>query len=87
MSLTGVYGLYRTTAEVAARPGASLHQTRNGKAKAMLLENKVAIIYGAGGAIGGAVARTFAREGAKVFLLSRLRVCTMSPLTAAVPKL
>ena len=34
----------------------------------MLLENKVAVIYGAGGAIGGAVARVFASEGAKVFL-------------------
>lgn len=37
----------------------------------MLLENKTAIIYGAGGAIGGAVARTFGREGAKVFLSGR----------------
>jgi 3-oxoacyl-[acyl-carrier protein] reductase len=34
----------------------------------MLLENKVAAIYGAGGQIGGAVARAFAREGARVFL-------------------
>jgi NAD(P)-dependent dehydrogenase (short-subunit alcohol dehydrogenase family) len=39
--------------------------------QAVLLENKTAIIYGAGGAIGGAVARTFAREGAKVFLSGR----------------
>ena len=37
----------------------------------MLLENKKAVIYGAGGAIGGAVARAFAREGAKVFLAGR----------------
>lgn len=37
----------------------------------MLLENKVAIIYGAGGEIGGAVARAFARERAKVFLTGR----------------
>ena len=37
----------------------------------MLLENKVAVIYGAGGSIGGAVARAFAREGAKAFLASR----------------
>ena len=29
----------------------------------MMLEDKVAVVYGAGGAIGGAVARTFAREG------------------------
>ncbi len=34
----------------------------------MLLQNKTAVIYGAGGAIGGAVAWAFAREGAKVFL-------------------
>jgi 3-oxoacyl-[acyl-carrier protein] reductase len=34
----------------------------------MLLKDKVAVIYGAGGAIGSAVARTFAREGARVFL-------------------
>ena len=34
----------------------------------MLLKNKNAVIYGAGGAIGGAVARTFAKEGAHVFL-------------------
>ncbi|MFC3551718.1 SDR family NAD(P)-dependent oxidoreductase [Lysobacter cavernae] len=37
----------------------------------MLLENKTAVIYGAGGAIGGATARTFAREGAQVFLAGR----------------
>ncbi len=37
----------------------------------MLLPNKNAVIYGAGGAIGGAVARTFAREGATVHLTGR----------------
>jgi 3-oxoacyl-[acyl-carrier protein] reductase len=37
----------------------------------MLLEGKNAVIYGGGGAIGGAVARAFAREGAKVFLAGR----------------
>ncbi|MGH8607795.1 MAG: SDR family NAD(P)-dependent oxidoreductase, partial [Gammaproteobacteria bacterium] len=37
----------------------------------MLLKNKNAVIYGAGGSIGGAVARAFAREGAKVFLAGR----------------
>jgi len=36
-----------------------------------LLEDKTAVIYGAGGAIGGAVARTFAREGARLFLTGR----------------
>src|SRR5258708_16920436 len=39
----------------------------------MMLKNKVAVIYGAGGAIGGAVARSFAHEGAKLFLTGRLR--------------
>jgi NAD(P)-dependent dehydrogenase (short-subunit alcohol dehydrogenase family) len=38
-----------------------------------LLTAKNAIIYGAGGSIGGAVARTFAREGATVFLAGRTR--------------
>jgi 3-oxoacyl-[acyl-carrier protein] reductase len=37
----------------------------------MLLKNKNAVIYGGGGAIGGAVARAFAREGAKIFLAGR----------------
>jgi NAD(P)-dependent dehydrogenase (short-subunit alcohol dehydrogenase family) len=37
----------------------------------MLLKDKVAVIYGAGGGIGGAVARAFAREGAKLFLTGR----------------
>ena len=37
----------------------------------MMLKNKVAVIYGAGGGIGGAVARAFASEGAKVFLTGR----------------
>ncbi len=36
-----------------------------------MLENKTAVIYGAGGAIGGAVARAFAREGARLFLTGR----------------
>jgi NAD(P)-dependent dehydrogenase (short-subunit alcohol dehydrogenase family) len=34
----------------------------------MMLKNKVAVIYGAGGGIGGTVARAFAKEGAKVFV-------------------
>ena len=38
-----------------------------------MLEDKVAVVYGAGGAIGGAVARAFANEGAQVFLTGRLR--------------
>ena len=34
----------------------------------MILQNKTAVIYGAGGSIGGAVARVFASAGARVFL-------------------
>jgi NADP-dependent 3-hydroxy acid dehydrogenase YdfG len=37
----------------------------------MLLGNKNAVIYGAGGATAGAVARALAREGAKIFLTGR----------------
>jgi NAD(P)-dependent dehydrogenase (short-subunit alcohol dehydrogenase family) len=37
----------------------------------MLLSQKTAVIYGAGGAIGGAVGLAFAREGAQVFLTGR----------------
>jgi NAD(P)-dependent dehydrogenase (short-subunit alcohol dehydrogenase family) len=39
----------------------------------MMLNEKVAVIYGAGGDIGGAVARAFAAEGAKVFLTGHLQ--------------
>ena len=37
----------------------------------MMLKDKVAVIYGAGGAIGSAVARAFAPEGANLFLTGR----------------
>ena len=39
----------------------------------MMLTDKVAVVYGAGGAIGGAVARAFASEGAKLFVTGRRR--------------
>ena len=39
----------------------------------MLLKDKVAVVYGGGGAIGGATARKFAAEGARVFLAGRTR--------------
>ena len=42
----------------------------------MILDGKVAAIYGAGGSIGRAIARAFAREGARVFLAGR----TLAPL-------
>jgi 3-oxoacyl-[acyl-carrier protein] reductase len=37
----------------------------------MLLEDKVAIVYGAGGSMGGAITRAFADAGASVFLAGR----------------
>jgi 3-oxoacyl-[acyl-carrier protein] reductase len=37
----------------------------------MLLDGKIAIVHGGGGAMGGAVARAFAREGATVHLAGR----------------
>jgi 3-oxoacyl-[acyl-carrier protein] reductase len=39
----------------------------------MLLEDRNAVIYRGGGSLGGAVARAFAREGARVFLAGRTR--------------
>ena len=44
----------------------------------MLLDDKVALIFGASGSVGRAVARAFAREGAAVFLAGR----TQGPLEA-----
>jgi NAD(P)-dependent dehydrogenase (short-subunit alcohol dehydrogenase family) len=44
----------------------------------VLLENKTAIVYGAAGAIGSAVARAYGREGAQVHLAGR----THAPLEA-----
>lgn len=49
----------------------------------MLLKDKVAVVHGAGGAIGGAVARTFASEGAKVFLSGR----ELAPVEAAAQEI
>ena len=48
-----------------------------------LLTSKTAIIYGAGGGIGSGVARTFVREGARVFLAGRSR----EPLEALAAEL
>ena len=37
----------------------------------MILQNKNAVIYGAGGSIGSTIAKAFALAGAKVFLIGR----------------
>ena len=39
----------------------------------MLLQDKVAVVYGAGGAVGGPIARAFAAEGARLYLTGRRR--------------
>ena len=49
----------------------------------MILKNKVAVIYGAGGVIGGAIARAFALEGAKVFVTGR----TLAPVKAVAKEI
>jgi NAD(P)-dependent dehydrogenase (short-subunit alcohol dehydrogenase family) len=48
----------------------------------MILSDKSAVIYGAGGAIGRAVARAFASEGAKLFLTGH----TLAPLKSSPMK-
>jgi NAD(P)-dependent dehydrogenase (short-subunit alcohol dehydrogenase family) len=45
--------------------------SKDRKEPEMMLNDKVAVIYGAGGAIGGATARAFAAEGATLFLTGR----------------
>jgi NAD(P)-dependent dehydrogenase (short-subunit alcohol dehydrogenase family) len=50
----------------------------------MVLNNTVAVIYGAGGGIGGAVARAFAREGAQLFLTGRHRAAVEAVAQAIV---
>lgn len=49
----------------------------------MLLSDKVAIIYGAGGSVGGAVARAFAAAGARVFLTGRT-AATLEAVAGAI---
>jgi NAD(P)-dependent dehydrogenase (short-subunit alcohol dehydrogenase family) len=41
----------------------------------MLLKNKTAVIYAAGGAIGKAVSHAFAKEGARLFLTGKKHPC------------
>ena len=49
----------------------------------MLLSGKIAVVYGAGDGVGGAVARAFAREGAKVYATGR-RKEAVDPLIADI---
>src|SRR5690348_17693470 len=49
----------------------------------VLLHGKNAVIYGGGGAIGSAVAKTFAREGARVYLAGRTQT-TLDAVTEEI---
>lgn len=49
----------------------------------MLLKDKYAVVYGAGGSIGSAVARAFARDGATVFLAGRT-LAKLEPVVQAI---
>jgi 3-oxoacyl-[acyl-carrier protein] reductase len=48
-----------------------------------MLDGRNAVVYGGGGAVGGAVASAFAREGARVFLAGR----TAAPLEAVAGRI
>lgn len=48
-----------------------------------LLQNKHAVIFGAGGAVGAAVAKEFAAQGATVFLSGR-RFAAVEPVAASI---
>lgn len=50
-----------------------------------LLQGKVAVIYGAAGGVGSAVAKAFAREGARLFLAGRTR-STLDALVHEIAK-
>ena len=49
----------------------------------MMLKNKVAVIYGSGGAVGSAIAGAFAREGARVFLTGS-NLCKVDAVTKGI---
>lgn len=53
----------------------------------MMLKDKVAVVYGAGGAIGGAVVEAFTREGARVFPTGRVAKDVPFPDAAEVDAL
>src|SRR5690349_1551792 len=55
-----------------------------GRLSPMLLQHKTAVIHGAGGAVGTAVARAFVSEGAAVHLAGRSGVDSLAAAIGAV---
>ncbi len=50
---------------------AQLRVNHHNQGRKMLLKDKIAVVYGAGGGVGSAIARKFALEGAHVYLATR----------------
>ena len=50
---------------------AQLRVNNHNQGRKMLLRDKIAVVYGAGGGVGSAIARKFALEGAHVYLATR----------------
>jgi NAD(P)-dependent dehydrogenase (short-subunit alcohol dehydrogenase family) len=67
--VVGRFGQLITTGTFFAK----VSSTQKTKKMDGILKNKIAVIYGGSGAIGGAVARVYAREGAKVFIAGRTK--------------
>jgi 3-oxoacyl-[acyl-carrier protein] reductase len=65
-------------ARASRRLSIKVEQPNSGK-RLFMLENRNAVIYRAGGAIGGAIARAFAGAGARVFL-SGVRLGSVQPV-------
>src|SRR6476660_981062 len=63
----------RSTAQFFVPAVSNQREPPRSESEGIALKVKVTVIYGGGGAIGGAVARAFGAEGARVFLGGRHR--------------
>src|SRR5262249_46155882 len=70
---TGRSASDRSATGAVSPPPTSHGVASTGRNPDMMLHDKVAVVYGAGGAIGGAVARAFAAAGATVHVTGRHR--------------
>jgi NAD(P)-dependent dehydrogenase (short-subunit alcohol dehydrogenase family) len=68
-----VEALVSISSTARMRKAVATHSSKHRRESIMILQDKVAVIYGAAGAIGGAVARAFASEGACVVLTGRAK--------------